>query len=212
MPSPTSTPVLVVLTGPVGGGKSTTARAITARFQAHGVGAATIDLDQIYGMARRHAGFSDEAVWKIASRGAAALSDVFFDTIADVVIVEGGFHHREDVLGLTDYITTPIHVEIVAMQVSFERALERVTADPEPQRVASRNPDILRNLHQEFVAALPYLRMHGLVIDADLHSVDGLAAHIEAHIARRRISHRGACAATVVSDGVGVNAHSHPLD
>jgi hypothetical protein len=82
-------------------------------------------------MARQHAGFSDEEVWNVARRGAAALSDVFFSTVADVVIVEGGFYSADEIGALVDQVAADVRLDIFALRVSFDRALERVAADPE---------------------------------------------------------------------------------
>jgi shikimate kinase len=170
--------VLIVLTGPVGGGKSTTALAVAELLRARGVGAASIDLDQIYCMARQREGFGDEEIWNIARRGAAALSDVFFATVADAVIVEGGFHDATEIEGLADNVTTEVRVDVIALQVSFDRTLERVVADTDPGRVASRNPAMLKPLHDQFVAALPYLKANGTVLETDRESVHGVASQI----------------------------------
>ncbi len=169
---------LIILTGPVGGGKSTTTFAIAERLRSHGVGTASIDLDQIYCMARQRDGFSDEEVWNVARRGAAALSDVFFSTVADVVIVEGGFYSADEIGALANYIAADVRLTVFTLRVSFDCALERVAADPDPARVASRNPEILRWLHDQFVAALPYLNMHSTVVEANLESIDSVAAQI----------------------------------
>jgi thymidylate kinase len=179
---------LIVLTGPVGAGKSTTALAIAERLRSQGVGTASIDLDQIYCMARQRTGFDDEEVWKVARHGAAALSDVFFSTVADVVIVEGGFYNADEISALADHVATNVRLDVFTLRVSFERALERVAADPDPGRVASRNPEVLKWLHDQFVTALPYLNLHSTVIEADLESIDDVAAQIAELIFRQRNS------------------------
>ncbi len=179
---------LIILTGPVGGGKSTTTLAIAERLRSHGVGTASIDLDQIYCMARQRDGFSDEEVWNVARRGAAALSDVFFSTVADVVIVEGGFYSADEIGALANYIAADVRLTVFTLRVSFDCALERVAADPDPARVASRNPEILRWLHDQFVAALPYLNMHSTVVEANLESIDSVAAQIAELILQQRNS------------------------
>ena len=167
--------VLVLLAGPVGAGKSTTAAAVVQRLRSRGVGAATIDLDQVYCMARQGAGFGDEEVWTVARQAAAAMSDVFFSTVAAVVVVEGGFHDAGEIDDVVANLDTDARLEVIALQLSFEQTLGRVMADPDPGRVASRNRQFLRQLHDQFVAALPYLGTRGVVIEAGLGSIDDVA-------------------------------------
>jgi shikimate kinase len=177
--------MLIVLTGPVGGGKSTTALGVAERLRSLGLGAASIDLDHLYCMGRQRAGFGDEEIWKVARRGAAALSDVFFSSVADVVIVEGGFYNAAEIEGLVDHVATEVQVDVITLRVSFERTLERVLADPDPGRVASRNPEVLRWLHDQFVAALEYLGANSTLVEADLESADGVVVRIVERVLRR---------------------------
>lgn len=170
--------LLVVLTGPVGGGKTTTALALATRFRALGLPAATIDLDELYLMARQRDGFDDELVWGVARRGAAALADVFFSTGVSAVVVEGGFFTHDERSGLVDCLATRARLVAVTLQVSFDQALERVQADPDPGRVVSRDPAVLRWLHNQYVEALPYLTATSLMVDAGSVPADEVADRI----------------------------------
>jgi shikimate kinase len=159
--------VLVVLTGPVGSGKSSTASAVATQLRALGLPTANIDLDLVYCMARQRDGFGEEDVWKVARRGAAALADVFFRSDVRAVVVEGGFFTQVERNDLIDALSTDVRVVAVTLQVSFDCALRRVQADSDPGRVASRNPVILRWLHDQYVAAIPYLSQCSTVVDAN---------------------------------------------
>jgi shikimate kinase len=160
--------VLVLLTGPVGGGKSTTAAALAGRLRASGRPSSVIDLDLLYAMAQQDGPlYVDLATWKIAYRSAAALADVFFASGLDVVIVGGGFFNQEERRWLCDFLTSDVSVELVAIAVSWEETARRVDADPSADRVATRIPQVLRSHHDLFTRALPFLRDHGVVIDAD---------------------------------------------
>jgi adenylylsulfate kinase-like enzyme len=86
--------MLVVITGPVGGGKSTVALALADRFRESRRTAAVIDLDVVYCMARQGEGFDEANVWNTARHGAAALADAFFAEGMEAVIVEGEFFTR----------------------------------------------------------------------------------------------------------------------
>ena len=122
--------LLVVLTGPVGGGKSAVALALATRLRASGHPTAVIDLDLVYCMARQRDGFADEETWRTARRGAAVLADEFFDSGAKVVVVEGGFFTQEECDGLCDHIASGRRLRLVTLNVSFERALHRAQSDP----------------------------------------------------------------------------------
>ncbi len=74
----TSEPLLIVITGPVGGGKSSTALALSRVLQETSL-AAVIDLDQIYGFVRQSDEADDDVAWQRARRGAAGLALALFD-------------------------------------------------------------------------------------------------------------------------------------
>lgn len=167
--------LLVVLTGPVGGGKSTVALALATQLRACGHPTAVIDLDLVYCMARQRDGFADEDTWRTARRGAAVLADAFFDSGARVVVVEGGFFTQEECDGLCDHIASSVRLRLVTLVVSFEQALHRAQSDPDPGRTVSRDTEVLRLLHGKFAEALPFLRANSLVVDADRLSPGELA-------------------------------------
>lgn len=159
--------ILVVLTGPVGGGKSSVALAVATRLKAWGCPAAGIDLDVVYRMVRQDNDYADEETWRTARRGAAALADVFFDDGARLVLVEGGFFTEDECDELRSHMTSRPVFRLAALNISFEEALRRAQGDPDPGRVVTRDPNTLRALHAEFTDALPFLEDRGLAVDAD---------------------------------------------
>ena len=100
-------PLLVIITGPVGGGKSTVALALADHFRATGQMTAVIDLDRVYIMARQIDGYGEASIWAVARRGAAALADSFYADGIQVVIVEGEFFTRDELETLYDALSTP---------------------------------------------------------------------------------------------------------
>jgi shikimate kinase len=157
--------MLAIVTGPVGGGKSTVALALADRIRAAGRSAAVIDLDLVYCMARQVEGFDEANVWSVARRGAAALADAFLAEGMEVVIVEGEFFNRGELDALRGNLATPVEHRFVTLVVCYEEALRRVSGDP--SRGASRDPHFLKRLHSAFVEALPYLRAASLLVEAD---------------------------------------------
>lgn len=82
-------PLLIVITGPVGVGKSTTSIAAGEALQRGGHTVAVIDLDQVYGFVRQRDGEDDQVAWTRARVGAAALATAWFAANVSIVIVDG---------------------------------------------------------------------------------------------------------------------------
>lgn len=122
--------LLVVITGPVGAGKSTTSLALARSLPGPDVAVAVIDLDQMCGFVRQHEGYGEAAAWARARQGAGALANCLFTSGMSAVIVEGEFFTAEERAALT----TQLHASCVGyfftLRLSYERALERVQGDP----------------------------------------------------------------------------------
>lgn len=170
--------LLVLLTGPVGGGKSTVALALADHLRQSGRAAAVIDLDLVYCMARQVDGFGEADTWQTARRGAAALADAFFASGLEVVVIEGGFFSEEECEELRDHLVSSVHERLVTLDVSYGEALRRAQGDPDPTRVVSRDPQVLQRLHTQFVSALPFLKASSFVVEADRLTPQELARSI----------------------------------
>ena len=97
--------ILLIVTGPVGGGKSTVSMATADCFRELGRATAVVDLDLVYCMARQVAGFGEDNTWTTARRGAAALADAFFAEGMDVVVIDGEFFAQRDLDALRNSLT-----------------------------------------------------------------------------------------------------------
>jgi len=175
---------LVVITGPVGGGKSTVALALAEHLRRTGRTAAVIDLDLVYCMARQGDDYGEDYTWATARRGAAALADAFFADGLDAVVIEGEFFTPDEFATLREALATPAGWTFVTLEASYEQALVRVAGDP--TRGMSRDADFLRRLHEQFQRALPYLRASSLVVDADSRTPDELAKEISSALPTRQ--------------------------
>lgn len=173
-------PTLVVLTGPVGVGKSTTAGAAARILRESGLAVACIDLDQIYCMIRQRPSFDDQGTWLLARQSTAALAEHFFGCVASVVIVEGGFLTRSEQAELLEALPSTPRTEIITLHASFETVHARVMADTDPGRVASKVPTVLKQLYVEYEAALPFLRETTTFIEADNRDVGQVAMQVAA--------------------------------
>jgi shikimate kinase len=159
--------LLIILTGPVGGGKTTVTLALAERLREIGRPTSVIDLDLIYCMARQENGFADQNVWRTARRGAAALADVLFDSDVSVVIVEGGFFTPGELGALYDHITSSVQLRLITLDVSLMEAFRRAQTDPNPDRVVSRNRAIYQRLYAQFKDALPFLQTNSMIVNAN---------------------------------------------
>lgn len=158
---------LVIITGPVGAGKSTVAKEIARVLQSKNVSTAVIDLDEVYCMARQQADFNDREMWATARRAAAALTESFYASDLQVVIVEGGFLSALEIAELRQYVNSEVNEFFFTLLTSAPTALHRAQTDLNPDRVVSRLPEVQANLYAEFAEALPFLREVSVIIEAD---------------------------------------------
>jgi hypothetical protein len=173
---------LIVITGPVGAGKSSTSLALAQSLRRPDVAVAVIDLDQIYCFVRQQDGYGEPTAWARARQGAAALADCLFTTGMSVVIVEGEFFTAEEFGTLTAPIQCAVERSFFTLQLSYERNLERAQADP--LRGGSKNPSFLKWLHTQFVQALPFLQQQSVVITTDVLTVDQVVTRLIAAMER----------------------------
>ncbi len=171
---------LVVLTGPVGCGKSTTARLLACRLREPSPGGAglrvgVVDLDLVADMVRPHVRYGEPDLWQMARRIGGGLADAIYREGHDAVIVEGEFFSTAELAALVDTVATPVGLRLFALDVSYAGCQARVDADPSPGRVLSRNPAFLLRTSEQFRAALPWLRSAGTVIDANEATAADLA-------------------------------------
>src|SRR5690349_7193281 len=161
---------LIIITGPVGAGKSTTSLALAQALRRPDLAVAVIDLDQVYCFVRQQDGYGEPTAWVRARRGAAALADCLFNTGMSVVIVDGEFFNAEELGTLTIPIQNAVKLSFFTLQLSYERNLERAQGDP--LRGGSKDPSFLKWLHMQFVQALPFLQEQSVVIATDARTLD----------------------------------------
>ena len=160
-------PLLVVLTGPVGGGKSTVAVCLAECLCQRGRRVGVVDLDLVADMVRPHVYSGEPDLWQMARRICGGLADAIYRDGHDVVIVEGEFFSGAELAALVDAVMTPVDLRLYALDVSYADCQARVDADPSPGRVLSRSAEFLQRMNAQFQAALPWLRSAGTVIDAN---------------------------------------------
>ncbi len=108
------------------------------------------------------------------------LSDHFFQQVASVVIVEGGFLTEAEQHELIDALHSQPHILLVTLHASYDTVHTRVMADADPRRVASKVPAFLRYLYTEYESALPFLREGTTCIQVDSSDAEQVGKQIEA--------------------------------
>jgi shikimate kinase len=169
-------PLLIIVTGPVGAGKSSTAIGVAQALRQRGRPTAVIDLDEVYRFVSQQGGYADRNGWKRARIGAAALVNAFFSSEMDVVIVEGEFFNTAELETLVARVDVGVRTLFYTLSASYEQCLARAQGDP--ARGLSKDASILRSLHQMFEYALPFLEHASVVIDTNALTRDQVATQL----------------------------------
>jgi thymidylate kinase len=169
-------PRLIVITGPIGAGKSTCSMALARVLRGRDVEVAVIDLDQVYGFVR-HEGRGEQLAWRRARTGTAALARELFDVGMSAVILDGEFFNQTELDEVMGGIAPEIRGWFFSLKVSYERALQRAQGDA--TRGASRDPGFLEPWwHTTYEPALPFLETASVVIDTELLTLEEVVAKL----------------------------------
>ena len=167
---------LVVISGPIASGKSTTAHELANRARAEGRSAAVVDLDRVYMMLDDASPMSSDGVSRQARRAAAALVNQFTADGIELVVVEGDFWTAATREQLLERIATDMTPTFVTLTVSEAEALRRVNLDSD--RRASRNPLVLHACHVDFASTARIAT--DLRLDTTAMTLDEVAMRIAA--------------------------------
>src|SRR3712207_4920549 len=111
--------LLIIITGPVGAGKSTTSAALARSLRRPDVAVAVIDLDQLYGMVRQQDGYGEPTAWARARHGAGVLANALFNTGMAVVVVEGELFTADELGAVTMPIQANIECCFFTLRLSY---------------------------------------------------------------------------------------------
>ena len=169
---------LIIVTGPVGGGKSTTAALVAVRLRDLDLSTAVIDSDVVYSMARQQSDFGDQNIWSASRRATAALVESFYASGLNAVVVDGAFWSEQDYFELKLHLISEVRETFVTLMVSDHEALRRAQTDPDPNRGVSRLPEVQVSLYAAFRAGLPFLEKISKVIHTDKKPTEIVARQI----------------------------------
>ncbi|HEY8591127.1 MAG TPA: hypothetical protein VIL55_16390 [Naasia sp.] len=144
-------PRLVVITGPIGAGKSTVSSLLAERLLGDGLTVVVADVDDVAAMAHTPAG-GEPATWEAAHRAHSALVRHWLTEGVDVVIAHGPIYTAMETAALLDGLPPATDVLKVLVSVDYDVALHRVAADT--SRGLSRDPGFLRATHDRFARVI----------------------------------------------------------
>lgn len=192
---------LIVLNGPIASGKNAVSTALAGSLQRDGRKAAVIDLDEVWVMLD-HQVPRDQKIehWLEARRAAAMLTDEFYRSGRDYVIINGPFFTNEERTAYLKHLNTAVVPMFCTLRVSFEEAWRRSQADP--RRVSSKDRDWLAARHSASDALMPALRVSDLVVDTDGRTPAEIADYVAAHL----VPHGGYIRRAAASDAPTIQA------
>lgn len=170
---------LVVINGAIASGKNAVSTTLAALVERGGGRAAVIDLDELWFMLDHQTPRSHELVhWLDARRAAAVLTDEFYRSGRDAVVVNGPFFTQAERTGYLAHLRTTVAPLFVTLRVSFEEAWRRAQGDP--RRGLSKQREWLKRRHAESERLMAPLFASDLVLDTDGRPPDEIATDIVA--------------------------------
>jgi len=151
-------PTLLVITGPIGAGKSTVSVLLGRRLSRAGQDAVVVDLDDVEFM--QHTSTLEVGEWwDRGTEAHASLVAKWFALDVQIVVAHGPLvavgEPGYDVGPLLRAVPSETEVSHALLRVPFEVALERVGSDPDRTATAiSKDQNWLRGAHERFAAAL----------------------------------------------------------
>jgi adenylylsulfate kinase-like enzyme len=109
---------VLIISGPIASGKSTTAYALAAESRASGATAAVVELDRVYMMLDDSPVMSDRRTARRARRAVAALVDQYVLDGIDLVTGEGDFWITSERDEFTSRLSSGVAAVFVTLRVS----------------------------------------------------------------------------------------------
>jgi shikimate kinase len=143
----TGRPKLIVISGPIASGKTTTAQAIATWARGRGLTAAAIDMDDLVEIVRgRDWSTAWSATnWRVARGLAGALIDRLVENEVQVVTLAGPFFNLYERDELQGAVASGPDVRFVTLETSLEETQRRCAADE--TRVVTRDPAFVTRIY-----------------------------------------------------------------
>lgn len=167
---------LVLIVGPIAGGKSTVARSLTAGLREGGADTALVELDQIAEMA-----LPTLPDWSVAHEIFASVVGQWLRSTLSYVVAEGAGSPSE-IARVLAAVPDGVRVVTIALTSPFPIALARAQTDP--TRGVSKDPDFLAAEFERWARDLPAID-HDLLLDTSRSSVPECVAAIERVLPQR---------------------------
>ena len=143
-------PYIVLITGPIASGKTSTARALAQRRRDTGQTAAALDLDDFVEMV---AGSDWTMVrrerWQLASGAAAASIGELFENGVNWVFLAGPFFSARMRALVINAVRFAADVRLVVLDVDIEETIRRAALDGD--RVLTKDPAFIRKIYATIV-------------------------------------------------------------
>lgn len=167
-------PALVLIVGPIAGGKSTVAAALAARLRARGEQVALVGLDEIAEMA-----LPTLPNWDDAHAIFSSVVGQWLRTPLTVVVAEGP-SNRAEIHRLLCQVPDGVDLLTTVLTSDYDVAIARALADP--TRGVSKDPEFLSRVYDEWRQEMPAIA-RDVLIDTGVtpveQSVDRLSTALD---------------------------------
>lgn len=143
---------VILITGPIGAGKSTVADLLAKRFDSLSMPAAAVDLDDVVFMQRsRH----DEREWQRGRAVHSVLTAAWLSAGVQVVVAHGPICTAQERADFLAEIPSGVDCRLALLRVPLDVSIARVLADDSRRPEAgSRVTSFLREAHARFEAVM----------------------------------------------------------
>jgi hypothetical protein len=165
---------LVVLTGPVAGGKSSTAVSLAGIGSGRGLVTAAVDLDVVHRMICTDNTEESTDAWMIARRACGAIAESFFSSGLDLVVLEGWHFTSEAWEELLTCVRSDVDIRFFSLVVSREETVRRAKLDP----AWDPPSEWVERMNDKFMRSMDFLKGASTCIETDGLSLEKVAERI----------------------------------